>query len=36
MYIHREIPVLESLFNTVAGLQALFILKRESNTDVSL
>ena len=29
--LHRKIPVLESLFNTVAGLQPASFLKRDSN-----
>ena len=33
--IHRKIPMLESLFNKIAGLQAT-LLKRDSNIDVFL
>ena len=34
--IQKKIPVLESLFNKVAGLKAAALLKRDSNTGVFL
>ena len=34
--IHRKAPVLESLFNKVAGLKACNFIERDSNIDVSL
>ena len=34
--IHRKTPVLESLFNNIAGLQACNFIKRDSNTDAFL
>ena len=34
--IHRKTPVLESLFNKVAGFQACILLKRYSNAGVFL
>ena len=33
---HRETPVLQSLFNKVAGLRLVTLLKRDSKTGVSL
>ena len=34
--IHRKTPVLESLFNKVAGLQTCNSFKKDSNTSVFL